>query len=113
MMGLLEGALKRNYPDTDFDLPPFFQFGSWIGGDRDGNPFVTTEVTGWALRKNAMAALHHYRDRLIALARSLSISQRALPVPEASRRTWHTNCGRAVPETRSRSAILASLTVSF
>ncbi|BAQ18795.1 phosphoenolpyruvate carboxylase [Methyloceanibacter caenitepidi] len=83
MMGLLEGALKRNYPDTDFDLPPFFQFGSWIGGDRDGNPFVTTEVTGWALRKNAMAALHHYRDRLIALARSLSISQRALPVPES------------------------------
>ncbi|MEJ2516833.1 MAG: phosphoenolpyruvate carboxylase [Methyloceanibacter sp.] len=85
MMQLLEGALKRNYPDVDFDLPPFFQFGSWIGGDRDGNPFVTTEVTGWALRKNAMGALRHYHDRLVALARSLSISQRALPVPEAFR----------------------------
>ncbi|MEM7192320.1 MAG: phosphoenolpyruvate carboxylase, partial [Pseudomonadota bacterium] len=35
LMELLEGALKRNYPGEDFDLPPFFQFGSWIGGDRD------------------------------------------------------------------------------
>ena len=82
-MELLQGALKRHYPDEQFDLPPFFQFGSWIGGDRDGNPFVTTEVTGWALRKNAMAALNYYHGRLVALARSMSISQRALPIPEA------------------------------
>ena len=82
MMALLEGALKRNYPDEDFDLPPFFQFGSWIGGDRDGNPYVTTEVTGWALRQNALASLRYYRERLVALARAMSITQRALPVPE-------------------------------
>ncbi|MGD8880207.1 MAG: phosphoenolpyruvate carboxylase, partial [Methyloceanibacter sp.] len=82
VLELLQGALKRHYPDEQFDLPPFFQFGSWIGGDRDGNPFVTTEVTGWALRKNAMAALNYYYGRLVALARSMSISQRALPIPE-------------------------------
>ena len=82
MMELLEGALRRNYPNEDFELPPFFQFGSWIGGDRDGNPYVTTKVTGWALRQNAMASLRHYRERLCGLAREMSITQRALPVPE-------------------------------
>jgi len=85
MMGLLDGALKRNYPDKHFELPPFFQFGSWIGGDRDGNPHVTTSVTGWALRQNALAALRHYRERIVNLARALSITERALPVPESFR----------------------------
>ncbi|MGK2921789.1 MAG: phosphoenolpyruvate carboxylase [Methyloceanibacter sp.] len=86
MMALLEGALKRNYPDQEFELPPFFQFGSWIGGDRDGNPHVTTSVTGWTLRQNALAALRHYRERIVALARVLSITERALPVPQGFRK---------------------------
>ena len=66
-------------------LPPFFQFGSWIGGDRDGNPSVTTAVTGWTLRQNALASLRHYRERIEGLAKSLSITERALPVPEGFR----------------------------
>jgi phosphoenolpyruvate carboxylase len=82
MLSMLDGALQRHYPREHFDLPPFFQFGSWIGGDRDGNPHVTTAVTGWALRQNAMAALRYYRKRIVDLARALSITERALPVPE-------------------------------
>jgi phosphoenolpyruvate carboxylase len=85
MLGLVDAALARNYPDTQFELPPFFQFGSWIGGDRDGNPSVTTRITGWTLRQNALAALRHYRERIVGLARALSITERALPVPPSFR----------------------------
>lgn len=81
MLSLLDCALEENYPGSSFELPPFFQFGSWIGGDRDGNPHVNTRVTDWTLRHNALAALRHYRARLVELARALSITERALPVP--------------------------------
>ena len=81
LLGLIDGALDQYYPGTRFDLPPFFQFGSWIGGDRDGNPSVTTTVTGWTLRQNALAALRHYGTRINGLAGALSITERALPVP--------------------------------
>ncbi|GJD61658.1 phosphoenolpyruvate carboxylase [Methylobacterium frigidaeris] len=79
----LEEALASAYPGARFEVPAFFQFGSWIGGDRDGNPFVTAEVTRRTLRRNALASLRRYRDGVAGLARTLSISARALPVPEA------------------------------
>ncbi len=81
----VEAALKHSYPGTRFDVPPFFQFGSWIGGDRDGNPFVTTPVTRTTLKQNALASLRHYRARIGELARYLSITERAAAVPESFR----------------------------
>ena len=42
---------------------------------------MTTEVTAWTLRQNALASLRHYRERIVDLAKALSITERALPVP--------------------------------
>ncbi len=77
----LDRTLQQLWPGEPFDIPPFFQFGSWIGGDRDGNPFVTNEVTRRTLRENRVASLQRYRQRLGDLVKSLSITERALDVP--------------------------------
>ncbi|WOJ88148.1 phosphoenolpyruvate carboxylase [Methylocapsa polymorpha] len=81
----LDRALHQFYSGEHFQLTQFFQFGSWIGGDRDGNPFVTNDVTRRALAENALASLRHYEERLSVLLQRLSITERALPPPEAFR----------------------------
>jgi len=82
----LDRTLHQLWPGESFEIPPFFQFGSWIGGDRDGNPFVTNEVTRRTLRENRVASLHRYHQRLGDLLRTLSITERALDIPADFRR---------------------------
>jgi phosphoenolpyruvate carboxylase len=57
--------------------------GSWMGGDRDGNPFVTAEVTAEARRLYRAAILEHYRAALDPLIEALTISDRRRPVSPA------------------------------
>lgn len=65
-------ALNRVYPElSDFPLPTLMRFGSWIGGDRDGNPFVTHETTQTALLLHAETLFSHYLEALKALQQEL------------------------------------------
>ena len=61
----------------------FLRVGSWIGGDRDGNPFVTAETLYMATSRNAAAVLGHYIDAVHALGAELSVSSSLATVPEA------------------------------
>lgn len=68
---LAQARLGRTIDGTDL-----IQMGSWIGGDRDGNPFVTSEVLAHAVTANASAAARHHLLGLIGLSRKLSMSAR-------------------------------------
>jgi phosphoenolpyruvate carboxylase len=64
-------------------LPPFLKIGSWIGGDRDGNPFVTAEVLDQAFRMQCARVLAFYLDALHALGGELSMSAQRIDCSEA------------------------------
>lgn len=61
---------------------PLLQLGSWVGGDRDGHPFVTPEFTASTLRHHRQAALKMIQDQLIDLASKLSFSIYQNPFPQ-------------------------------
>ena len=67
--------LQKRYPETIWALPPFFRVGSWIGGDRDGNPFVTAEILREALRLQSSTALNHYLGEVHELGAELPLSE--------------------------------------
>jgi phosphoenolpyruvate carboxylase len=63
--------------------PAFLRLGSWIGGDRDGNPFVTADALRHALGRQCETALVHYLDGVHALGQDLSIATGLSSTPEA------------------------------
>jgi phosphoenolpyruvate carboxylase len=67
----------------EIGTPSFLRFGSWIGGDRDGHPLVTTQVTAMAWRMQAQTAYTEYMRRLEALSDQLSYSIRLCRPSEA------------------------------
>ena len=76
----LEGALAASYPGHAWRVPPLLRFGSWIGGDRDGNPFVTPEVTIEAARRLRVAAIRRHLATIEDLGGRLSQSTREVGV---------------------------------
>ncbi|MGC2780003.1 MAG: phosphoenolpyruvate carboxylase [Bradyrhizobium sp.] len=67
------------------DLASFLRMGSWIGGDRDGNPFVTAEVMRGTLKLQSGLALHYYLEELHLLGGELSIAAHLADVSEELR----------------------------
>jgi phosphoenolpyruvate carboxylase len=72
----LARALEREYPGERFALPPFLRFGSWIGGDRDGNPSVTPRVSEETLREHKTTALRLHMRSLDLMHGHLSMAER-------------------------------------
>ena len=72
----LDEALLRTYgvPLPDDAVP--IRLGSWVGGDRDGNPHVTPEVTAAVFRKHESLALELHESALVDLGRRLSLTDR-------------------------------------
>jgi phosphoenolpyruvate carboxylase len=75
LYGDLEDLLAREFPDRHAPaLPAFFRIGSWIGGDRDGNPFVDHQVLAYTLRAQSAVAMEHYLAEVHALGAELPLS---------------------------------------
>ena len=82
----LEDQLRKSDPAWNTtELPSFLRMGSWIGGDRDGNPFVVAPVLQQALRMQSTRALRFYLDELHNLGAELSLSTRVISVSEPLR----------------------------
>jgi phosphoenolpyruvate carboxylase len=83
----LRAALRRAYPGHTFDLPLFLQYRSWVGGDRDGNPNVTPDVTWRTLLNHKEVALGYYIARVEELLILLTQSARLTLASEELRRS--------------------------
>ncbi len=77
----VQNALEVSYQAT-VELPAFLRYRTWIGGDRDGNPFITPEVTRATLNLQRATVIRLYRQELRMLREELSLSSRLLELPE-------------------------------
>ena len=91
----LDRALRKIYPEAaGMRLPPFLSFGSWIGGDRDGNPFVSARVTALTFVRMRAAAVEAHLSRCRLLFDELTSSDlQAAVSPRAEIRRWRSGRG--------------------
>ena len=76
----MEAALAQVYPDFAWRVPSFVRFGSWVGGDRDGNPFVTPSVTVETVRLLMTRIVRHHIHAIEDLSHRLSQSSRQIAI---------------------------------
>ena len=78
----LERCLDKYYPNEGWHVPLYLRFGSWIGGDRDGNPSVTSDVTAETLRLHRSLVLLKYDQALSELMHVLSFSKNIVNISD-------------------------------
>ncbi|KGX93090.1 phosphoenolpyruvate carboxylase [Pontibacillus halophilus JSM 076056 = DSM 19796] len=78
----LEDSLTEAYPNTEWTVPNFLRFGSWIGGDRDGNPNVTPEITWETLRSQRKLVIEKYTSIVNELMKRFSHSTNRITVTD-------------------------------
>lgn len=78
----VRAAFQARWPDTEMLEEPILRPGSWIGGDRDGNPNVTADVVRLATGRAAYTALAHYFVELTKLEEELSMSLRLVHISD-------------------------------
>ena len=115
LYGLLEDSLVADDPHwAGKELPSFLRMGSWIGGDRDGNPFVTADVLKNALRMQSTRVIDFYLEQVHRLGADLSLAEGLVSVSDelarlAQRSPDHSPHREDEPYRRVLTAIYARL----
>ena len=78
----IEDLLERRMGAAAPHIPAFLRIGSWIGSDRDGNPFVTHEVMLHAAERQSALALDFYMGEVHQIGRRLSLTERLVDVDD-------------------------------
>ena len=77
----LEKKLEARF-DKDINIPPILKVGSWIGGDRDGNPFVTHEVMLDAVQRQSSLAFEYYLQETHIMGKRLSLTDKLADISD-------------------------------
>ena len=75
----LRGALAETFPGHQFAVSSFLSFGTWIGGDRDGHPYVTVDVTRRTLARLRRAALEQHLAYCREMQKCIVMSDQQVP----------------------------------
>ena len=74
----LEEAVEESFPGAEVEVPPLLSFGSWIGGDRDGNPHVTPQLTAETLETMRESCLRYLEARVKEVGSKITLSRRVI-----------------------------------
>ncbi|MDR4516934.1 MAG: phosphoenolpyruvate carboxylase [Nitrosomonas sp.] len=78
----IENLLERHMGDEAPNISSFLRIGSWIGGDRDGNPFVTHQVMLYAAEQQSALALDYYIEEVERIGHTMSLAERLVNITD-------------------------------
>ena len=110
----MEISLRKHFPEVEWKVPNFLRFGSWIGGDRDGNPFVTHDITWQTLAlqreliiKKYIRAFDYLINRYSYCTTRIEVSDDLIKLVDEKESKYLTNCQRWPVETEMYRRALA------